>query len=110
KVLTLIFPFHDPIIHLIKFFAFKQENFQFMMIFSQKLINKFLLIHRKWIGIINTDMMKYPILFFFLLASIWAIAQEQTEANILITSNKEETKVRTNERGELQINVSKKDL
>src|SRR5680860_1411838 len=58
-------------------------------------------------------MMKYRLLFFFLFASIWGIAQEQTNSpqeNVVITSNKKKTKVRTNETGELQINVSKKNL
>lgn len=53
------------------------------------------------------------LLFFFLFASIWSIAQEQTnrpQENVVITSNKKETNVRTNETGELQINVSNKDL
>lgn len=57
--------------------------------------------------------MKYQLLFFFLLTSISGIAQGQTNSpqeNVVITSNNEKTKVRTNETGELQINVSKKDL
>ena len=56
--------------------------------------------------------MKYKLLFFFLFASIWGMAKEQTNSpqeNVVITSN-EKTKVQTNETGELQINVSKKDL
>ena len=57
--------------------------------------------------------MKYPLLFFFLFASICGIAQEQNNSpqeNVVITSNKGETLVRTNERGDLEINVSKKNL
>lgn len=58
-------------------------------------------------------MMKYILLFFLLFASIWGIAQEQTDRpqeNVVITSNNKETKVRTIETGELQINVSKNNL
>lgn len=57
--------------------------------------------------------MKYMLLFFFLFSSIWGIAQAQTnrpKENVVIISNKNKTTVRTNETGELQINVSKKDL
>jgi hypothetical protein len=58
-------------------------------------------------------MMKHMLLFFFLFASIWGIAQEQTQSpkeNVVITTNKKKTQVRTNETGELQIDVSQKDL
>src|SRR5690606_23729839 len=55
-------------------------------------------------------MMKYRLLFFFLFVSIGTMAQEQTRENVVITSGKKNTAVRTNEKGELEINVSKKDL
>lgn len=37
-----ILPFHVDIIHLIKFFVFKHENFQFMMILANSLLSKIL--------------------------------------------------------------------
>lgn len=56
--------------------------------------------------------MKYKLLFFFSFATVFTMAQEQTKRpfeNVVITSKKNKTQVRTNEHGELIINVSKKD-
>ena len=57
--------------------------------------------------------MKYMLLFFLLLPGMFIIAQEQTKSpveNVVITSKKNNTRVRTNEYGELRINVSPKDF
>ena len=56
-------------------------------------------------------MMKYMLLVFFSLTSV-VVAIGQTKGpldNVVITSKKEKTQVRTNEKGELHINVSPKD-
>src|SRR5690606_40556038 len=58
----------------------------------------------------NTSMMKCQLLFFFLFISMGVLAQEQPEVNVVITFNEGETTVRTNERGELQINVPQENL
>jgi hypothetical protein len=58
-------------------------------------------------------MMKYILLFFFLFSIVFNVAQGQTKSlleNVVITSKKDKTQVRTNENGELLINVSKKDV
>lgn len=57
--------------------------------------------------------MKYILLFLFSFATAFCIAQEQTKPsveNVVITSKNRETEVNTNKKGELLINVSKKDL
>jgi hypothetical protein len=57
--------------------------------------------------------MKYTFLFLLSFATAFSIAQEQTKApveNVLITIKNRKTEVKTNEKGELLINVSKKDL
>ncbi|MEO5600878.1 MAG: right-handed parallel beta-helix repeat-containing protein [Cyclobacteriaceae bacterium] len=57
--------------------------------------------------------MKYMLLFFFSFATVFSMAQGQTKSpleNVVITSKKNKTEVRTNENGELLINVSKKDV
>lgn len=57
--------------------------------------------------------MKYRLLFFFLLSSISGIVRGQASSpqdKVVITSTSGKTTVRTNETGELLINVSKKDL
>jgi hypothetical protein len=57
--------------------------------------------------------MKYVHLFFFLFSCIFSIAQGQaksTSENVVITYSKNKTGVLTNEKGELQINVSPKDV
>lgn len=57
--------------------------------------------------------MKCRLLMFFLLSCISGIVRGQTNSpqdNVVITSNSEKTKVRINEKGELQISISKKDL
>ncbi len=57
--------------------------------------------------------MKYMLLFFFLFFSVSGMAQRQTKSpheNVVITSQKGKTKVRSNENGELLINVSPKDV
>ena len=57
--------------------------------------------------------MKYMLLFFFLFSNLFNRAQGQTKSqpeNVVITSNKDKTEVRTNETGELLVNVSPKDL
>ena len=57
--------------------------------------------------------MKYTLLFFFSFATVFSMAQDQAKGpleNVVITSKKNKTEVRTNENGELLINVSKKDV
>jgi hypothetical protein len=57
--------------------------------------------------------MKNMLLFFFLFSSVLSMAQGQTKnplENVVITSEKDKTQVRTNENGELLINVSPKDV
>jgi hypothetical protein len=57
--------------------------------------------------------MKYALLFFFSFPTVFSMAQGQTKSpfeNVVITSKKNKTEVRTNENGELLINVSKKDV
>ncbi len=57
--------------------------------------------------------MKYMILFFFLFSGVFCLAQGQSKSpaeNVVITSNQGKTEVRTNENGELLINVSPEDL
>jgi hypothetical protein len=61
----------------------------------------------------DTFVMKYMLLFFFSFATVFSMAQGQTKSrleNVVITSKKNKTEVRTNENGELLINVSKKDV
>lgn len=57
--------------------------------------------------------MKYKLLFIFLFSCVFSMAQGQAKSmpeNVLITSNKNKTQVSTNEKGELLINVSPKDV
>jgi len=57
--------------------------------------------------------MKYMLLFFFLFTSLFSMAQGKTKSpleNVVITSKKNKTQVRTNENGELLINVAPKDI
>jgi hypothetical protein len=57
--------------------------------------------------------MKYVHLFFFLFSCVFSMAQGQvksTSENVVITYDKNKTGVLTNEKGELQINVSPKDV
>jgi hypothetical protein len=57
--------------------------------------------------------MKYILLFFFLFSSVFSMTQGQTKSpleNVVITSNKNKTQVRSNENGELLINVPEKDI
>jgi hypothetical protein len=57
--------------------------------------------------------MKNMLLFFFLFSSVFSMVQGQTKnplENVVITSEKDKTQVRTNENGELLINVSPKDV
>jgi len=57
--------------------------------------------------------MKYMLLFFFLFSSLFSMAQGKTKSpleNVVITSKKNKTQVRTNENGELLINVAPKDI
>lgn len=57
--------------------------------------------------------MKYTLLFFFSLAIVFSVAQGQSRSpleNVVITSKKNKTEVRTHENGQLLINVSKKDV
>ncbi len=56
--------------------------------------------------------MKYMLLLFFLFSCV-IVAQGQTKSpleNVVITSKKKKTQVRTNENGELHVNVSPKDV
>lgn len=58
-------------------------------------------------------LMKYFLLFSLLFSTAFSIAQAQTSSppeDVVITSTKNKTAVRTNERGELLVNVSKKDV
>jgi hypothetical protein len=57
--------------------------------------------------------MKYMLLFFFLFTSLFSMAQGKTKRpleNVVITSTKNKTQARTNENGELLINVAPKDI
>jgi hypothetical protein len=57
-------------------------------------------------------MMKYMLLFFFLFSCV-SVVQGQTQSpleNVVITSKKKKTRVRTNKKGELQVNVSPEDV
>ena len=57
--------------------------------------------------------MKNMLLFFFLYSRVFSMVQGQTKnlpENVVIRSEKGKTKVRTNENGELLINVSSRDL
>ncbi len=56
--------------------------------------------------------MKYMLLLFFLFSSV-IVTRGQTKSpleNVVITSKKEKTQVRTNEKGELHVNVSPEDV
>jgi hypothetical protein len=56
--------------------------------------------------------MKNMLLFFFLFSAVFSVIQGQTRnplENVVITSEKDKTQVRTNENGDLLINVSPKD-
>ena len=56
--------------------------------------------------------MKLMLIFLFLFASVFTFAQGQTGSpleNVVITSNSNQTRVSSNENGELLINVSRKD-
>ncbi len=54
--------------------------------------------------------MKYTILFYFSFATVFTMGQSKSPLeNVVITSKKNKTEVRTNENGELLVNVSKKD-
>ena len=64
------------------------------------------------INIKNYFAMKYMLLFFFLFAGIFGMAQRPSDsqsAKVEITSKKGKTEVRTNESGDLLINVNPKD-
>jgi hypothetical protein len=57
--------------------------------------------------------MKYLLLFFFLFSGVFSMVQRQTKSpleNVVITSDKDKTRVQTNEKGELLINVAPKDV
>jgi hypothetical protein len=57
--------------------------------------------------------MKNMLLFFFLFCGLFSMANGQTRNpidNVVITSEKDKTRVRTNENGDLLINVTPKDL
>ena len=57
--------------------------------------------------------MKYILLFFLLISSVFTMSQMQTKRlseNVVITSQKNKTQVQTNENGELHVNVSPKDV
>jgi hypothetical protein len=62
---------------------------------------------------LNILLMQHILLFFFLFSSVFSMAQGQTgnlTENVVITSNRNKTQVRTSENGELRINVSKRDV
>jgi hypothetical protein len=55
--------------------------------------------------------MKYLLLFFFLFATVFSMGQTKNPLdNVVITSNKGKTRVKSNENGKIQINVSPKDF
>lgn len=55
--------------------------------------------------------MKLPLLFLFSLTIMSGLAQtKNADGNVVITSGRNRTDIRTNERGELLVNVSKKDV
>jgi hypothetical protein len=57
--------------------------------------------------------MKYKLIFFFLISCVFGMTQAQsqnTSENVVITSNEDKTRVSTNEKGDLLINVSAKDV
>lgn len=57
--------------------------------------------------------MKYMLIFFFFFSGVICMTQGQTRSpleNVVITSQKNKTLVQTNEKGELLINVSRKDV
>jgi hypothetical protein len=57
-------------------------------------------------------MMKYMLLFFFLFSCV-SVVQGQTQSppeNVVITTKKKKTRVRTNKKGELLVNVSPEDV
>ncbi len=57
--------------------------------------------------------MKYMLIFFFLISCVFGMTQAQsqnTSENVVITSNEDKTRVSTNEKGDLLINVSPKDV
>lgn len=57
--------------------------------------------------------MKYLILFLVFFFGVFSLVQGQTTSsleNVVITSNKDKTQVRTDENGELHVNVSPKDV
>lgn len=56
--------------------------------------------------------MKYKLLFLFLLSGVFGLLQGQTSSapdKVVITSHTDKTKVQTNEKGQLSVNVSPKD-
>lgn len=64
-------------------------------------------------GTKNTFVMRHMRLFLLLFFTAFSIAEAQTQSpseNVVITSKKNKTQVRTNEKGELLVNVSKKDV
>ncbi len=65
------------------------------------------------IRIKNSTSIQHLLLFFFLFSSVISMAQIQKKGlpeNVVITSNKGKTGVQSNENGELQLNVSPKDV
>jgi hypothetical protein len=57
--------------------------------------------------------MKYMLFFFFLLSGVFTMASGQTNSpleNVVITSTNKKTRLRSNENGQLLLNVSKKDV
>lgn len=53
--------------------------------------------------------MKYALLLLFSFVTVFAMAQRHSPENVVITSGKNKTEVRTDENGQLVVNVSKKD-
>jgi hypothetical protein len=53
--------------------------------------------------------MKYALLLLFSFVTVFAMAQRRSPENVVITSGKNKTEVRTDENGQLIVNVSKKD-
>ena len=65
------------------------------------------------IRIKNSTSIQHLLLFFFLFSSVISMAQIRKKGlpeNVVITSNKGKTIVQSNENGELQLNVSPKDV
>ena len=78
------------------FFAIVRENGQFVPRFTQRPI--------------STLMIKYWLLLFFLSAYVAQGQIKDPLENVVITSSKKKTQVRTNKNGQLEVNISPEDV